>query len=254
MATELTEVLERRIVIRAQRETVFAYFIDSARFAKWWGEGSRIDPRPGGEVFIRYPNGVTASGQIREIRQPEKIVFTYVVAGGVETLVTIDLEETPQGTLLKLHHAFSSAKIRDHFVQGWRYQLALFSRIVGEEGKASVTRRVDDFFKAWGEPDAKTRRALIESCATPGVAFRDAFSATDGLEDLLANLEAVQVFMPGVTLSREGDVRVSHGSAMATWKATQGNGEPVGTGINVFDLSGDGRIAGVVGFWEQKSP
>ena len=253
MTTHLTEVLERRITIRARRETVFAYFTDSARFARWWGEGSRIDPRAGGEVFIRYPNGITATGEIREIHPPERIVFTYVT-GGVDSLVTIELTETAGGTLLVLHHAFSSARIRDHYVQGWRYQLALFSKVVGEDGKAAVARHVDDFFRAWGEPDASTRRALLESCATLSVAFRDAFSATDGLEELLANLEAVQIFLPGVTLERRGDVRVSHGNALASWTATRGGGEPAGAGINVFDLSADGRIAGVVGFWDEKKP
>jgi len=58
----------------------------------------------------------------------------------------------------------------------------------------------------------------------------------------------VQVFLPGVTLSRAGDVRVSHGSALAEWNAARG-GEAVGKGTNVFELAPDGRIAAVTGFW-----
>lgn len=249
--SELTETLERQILICARRETVFAYFTDSERFAKWWGKGSHIEARPGGAVFIHYPNGVTASGEVVEIEPPRRIVFTYVDAGGMVSLVTITLDETEQGTLLKLSHAFSSAKIRDHFVQGWRYQLALFSKVIAEEGQANVAERVDSFLRAWGEPDGKTRRTLLESCATPGIVFRDAYSATAGLDDLLAHLEAVQIFMPGIALARDGDVRVSHGTAIAGWKAKKQDGEPVGHGTNVHDLSPDGRIARVVGFWEK---
>ena len=247
MTAELRETLDRRITIRAARETVFAYFTDSERFARWWGQGSRIDPREGGEVFIRNPNGVTVTGRIVEIDPPEKIVFTYV-SGGVESLVTIRLEETAGGTELHLRHAFSSAKIRDHFVQGWRYQLAVFSRLVAEDAKEAVARSVDAFLRAWGEPDAAARRKLLEICATPEVSFRDAYSATDGLEDLLANLDAIQVHMPGVTLSRSGDVRLSHGTALADWTATK-DGAPVGTGTNVFEIAPDGRIARAAGFW-----
>lgn len=246
--TGLTESLDRAISICARRETVFRYFTDSGRFARWWGEGSSIEAHPGGKVFIRYPNGITASGQVVEIEPPRRIVFTYLT-GGVETLVTITLEETKQGTLLNLHHAFTSAKIRDHFVQGWRYQLALFSRAVAEEEQSGVAGRVDAFLRAWGEPDGNVRRTLLESCATEGIVFRDLYGATEGLEDLLANLEAVQVFMPGVTLARAGDVRLSHGTAIASWAAKRANGDPAGTGINVYDLSPDGRIARVVGFW-----
>lgn len=156
----------------------------------------------------------------------------------------------PEGTRLRLRHAFSSAKIRDQHVQGWRYQLALFSKAASAEAHAGVEERVDAFLRAWGDPDPATRRRLLESCAAPGIVFRDLYSATEGLEDLLANLEAIQMHMPGVRLSRDGDVRLSHGTALGRWIATKQDGETLGRGANVYDLSPDGKIARVVGFWE----
>jgi len=33
----IEHVLERTVLIRAKRETVFRYFTDSERFAAWWG-------------------------------------------------------------------------------------------------------------------------------------------------------------------------------------------------------------------------
>jgi uncharacterized protein YndB with AHSA1/START domain len=250
--TELSEFLDRRITIRARRETVFAYFTDSDRFARWWGKGSEIDPRPGGSIAIHYPDGSRARGRIVEIEPPRRIVFHYGLGGGDptgESLVTITLEENPVGTVLALRHAFTSAKIRDHFVQGWRYQLALFSRAVSEEVHTGAADRVDAFLSAWGDPDAPTRRRLLESCAAPEIVLRDAYSATDGLEDLLAQLEAVQTFMPGVSLTRDGEVLLSHGTAFARWTAKKSSGETFGRGTNVYDLAPDGKIARVVGFW-----
>jgi uncharacterized protein YndB with AHSA1/START domain len=250
---DFPEALERRITIRARPETVFRFFTDSTRFAKWWGEGSRIDPRKGGQVVIQYPGGVVVNGEIVEIDAPRRIVFTYKYASGIPadgSLVTITLDGSAQGTILNLRHAFSSAKIRDTHVQGWRYQLAVFSRAVAEDEQPSAVGRVDAWLRAWGDPDARQRRALLESCATTDVVFRDAYSATEGLEDLLAHLDAVQIFMPGVTLSRDGDVRLSHGTAIARWTATRADGAAQGKGANVYDLSPDGRFARVVGFWE----
>jgi uncharacterized protein YndB with AHSA1/START domain len=250
---EFPEALERRITIRARPETVFRFFTDSSRFAKWWGEGSRIDPRQGGQVVIQYPGGVVVDGEVLEIDVPRRIVFTYRYASGIPadgSLVTISLEESAQGTILNLRHAFSSAKIRDTHVQGWRYQLAVFSRAVAEDELPAAVERIDAWLRAWGDPDAAQRRALLTSCATDDVVFRDAYSATEGLEDLLAHLQAVQFFMPGVTLARDGDVRLSHGTALARWTATRADGAAAGTGTNVYDLSPDGRFARVVGFWE----
>lgn len=62
--------LEREVTIRAQ-PVVFSFFTDSVRWARWWGPGSTIDARVGGRVFIRYPNGVEAHGEILTIRPPE---------------------------------------------------------------------------------------------------------------------------------------------------------------------------------------
>ncbi len=192
-------------------------------------------------------------GEVLEVDPPRRIVFTYRYATGIPadgSLVTVVLEEDSQGTILSLHHAFSSAKIRDAHVQGWRYQLALFSKAVADESAAEAGVRVDASLAAWGEPDAGRRRALLEPAVTPEVVFRDAFSATEGLDDLLANLEAVQMHMPGATLSREGETRMSHGTALARCVARGSDGQPLGRGVNVYDFSPDGRIARIVGFWE----
>jgi uncharacterized protein YndB with AHSA1/START domain len=248
--TDLNETLDRQVTICAPRETVFRYFTDSERFARWWGEGSRIEARPGGALYIRNPGGAEVSGQVREVEPPRRIVFSYLMAGDVTSEVSITLEEVREGTLLRLHHAFSSAKVRDHFVQGWRYQLALFSKTVAAEAHATASERVDAYLRAWGDPDAGVRRSLLAGCAAPGIEFRDAYSATVGLEDLLAHLDAVQVHMPGIALARDGEVRLSHGTAVSNWKASKKDGSPVGKGVNVYDFAPDGRIARVIGFWE----
>jgi uncharacterized protein YndB with AHSA1/START domain len=97
--TDVDEIV-RTLEIRAPRETVFRYLTDPVRWAAWWGEGSSVDPRPGGKVLIRYPNGATASGSVREISPPARFVFTFgnesppgpIPSGG--STVTILLEES----------------------------------------------------------------------------------------------------------------------------------------------------------------
>ena len=251
----LEHVLERTVLIRAQRETVFRYFTDSERFAAWWGAGSTIDARPGGALRIRHPNGVLASGEVVEVMPPRRIVFTYgyedparpVRPGGSRVVVTLD--EGKEGTLLHLRHELADAAARDQHVQGWRYQLAVFANVVTRETSAGLSQAVDAFLAAWSEKDEARRRASLAAVATEDVTFADAFSCTAGIEDLVAHLAAAQVHMPGVVLSRTGDVRQCQGTAVVEWAAKGPEGTPRGQGTNVFDLAPDGRIARVVGFW-----
>ena len=248
-------VLERAVLIRARRETVFRYFTDSERFAAWWGAGSTIDAKAGGAVRIRYPNGVMASGEVVEVRPPERVVFTYgyedpskpVRPGGSRVVIT--LEEKKAGTLLHLRHELPDAATRDQHVQGWRYQLAVFANVVAREQHAALPAKVDAFFAAWSEKDEAQRRAALAAIVADDVAFADAFSCTSGLEDLVAHLGAAQMHMPGMVLARTGEPRQCQGTAVVDWTAKGPDGAERGRGTNVFDLAPDGRIARVVGLW-----
>lgn len=252
--TTLTHTLDRTVLIHADRDLVFRFFTDSARWAAWWGAGSSIEPRCGGRVLIRYPGGVEVSGEVVEIAEPVRLSFTYGFVSGKpippgSSLVTIDLEAEPAGTRVRLSHAFAEPSVRDEHVQGWRYQLSLFANAVANERHASAGAIVDRWFAAWSEPDGDTRKVALESIAAPGVSMRDQFSAIEGLPDLIEHLAAAQRFMPGLTMAREGEVRQCQGMAVAGWIARGPDGQERSRGTNVFVLSADGLIESVTGFW-----
>ena len=246
--------LDRTIVIRARRETVFRYFTDSLRWAKWWGAGSMIDPEVGGQVFVRHPNAVEAAGEVVEIDPPKRIVFTYGFASGEpvavgESLVTVTLEDDPEGTRLHLEHAFAEAAARDHHVQGWRYQLSVFANVVTAEVNAGAQDRIDAWFAAWSEPDADRRNAALDDHVAPQIRFCDRFSATAGIDDLRPHLAAVHQFMPGMRIERRGPIHHCQGTALCEWTARGADGGERGRGTNIFTLDAEGRIADVVGLW-----
>ena len=250
----LAHTLDRTVLIRAHREVVFRFFTDSARWAAWWGAGSSIDPRPGGRVFIRNPGGTEVSGEVVEIDEPERIVFTYGFVAGTpippgSSLVTIELERERGGTRVRLSHAFAEAAVRDEHVQGWRYQLSVFANAVADDAGAAVPEIVDRWFAAWSEPDAAKRNAALEHTVAPDVSMRDRFSAIEGSAELRAHLAAVHRFMPGMALSRDGNVRQCQGMAVADWVATGADGQERGRGTNVFTLTPDGKVESVTGFW-----
>jgi uncharacterized protein YndB with AHSA1/START domain len=250
--------LERTVMIRAPRETVFRYFTDSARWAAWWGAGSSIDPRPGGPMVIRYPNGTEARGEVLEVAPPERIAFTYGYASGDpiaagSSRVTIQLIEEGAGTRVRLTHALADAAVRDEHVQGWRCQLSLFSNVVSDEINAGAADRIDAWFAAWNEVDDAARGRAFGTIACTALSFHDRHSAIDGVGELSAQVGAYHRFMPGIRVMRRGDMRHCQGVALAEWAGVTEAGEERMSGTNVFVLDGAGRIEAVTGLWAAPS-
>jgi uncharacterized protein YndB with AHSA1/START domain len=246
--------LDRSVVIHAPRENVFRFLTDTPRWATWWGAGSTIDARPGGAVLIRYPGGTEVSGEVIELKPPERMVFTYGFVKGTpiapgSSRVTIRLEPHGLGTHLHLTHEFADEPVRDEHVQGWRYQLALFSNIVADELHSDAATLIDTWFDVWAEPDAKTRETALRRVAEGELRFQDRFGNTDGLDDLLPHIAAAQFHMPGLRMRRSGDVRHCQGTALVDWIASSTDGQERARGTNVFVLGATGRIRSVTGFW-----
>jgi len=124
----------------APRALVWRMWEDEDHRRRWWGpEGFAVlslesDFRPGGlwRVHMRSDSyGESwSSGVYREIRKPDRIVFTFAWEEGfgepTETLVTVTLEERDGKTIQHFHQApFRSVEIRDGHVGGWN---SLFNR------------------------------------------------------------------------------------------------------------------------------
>jgi uncharacterized protein YndB with AHSA1/START domain len=246
--------LDRTVVIHARPATVFEFFTNAQDWAAWWGAGSAIDARPGGQLLIRHPNGVEVLGEIIDLRAPERIVFTYGYASGGPippggSQVTIRLDSHPAGTLVQLTHEFTDAEQRDHHIQGWRFQLSLFANAVANKVHAAAADTVDRWFAAWSDPQTASREATLATITTDRTGFYDRFSSIAGADELRAHLAAVHKFMPGMRLERRGDVRHCQSRVLADWVALGVDGQERGRGTNLFVLDADSRIAEVTGFW-----
>ncbi len=252
----LVHRLDRNLVIRARRDTVFQFFTDSARWASWWGAGSTIDAHPGGRVLIRHPNGVEVSGEVVELRAPERIVFTYGSVSHKPTppgssRVTIRLDSHPQGTLLQLTHEFAESDLeaRDQHVQGWRFQLSLFANLIANTSNADATSLVDQWFAVWNEADAGVRERSLAAITASGVRFEDKYTCLEGADEINSHLTAARRFMPGIRLERRGAIRHCQWHVLADWVALNAENEERGRGTNLFILDADGHITTVTGFW-----
>jgi uncharacterized protein YndB with AHSA1/START domain len=249
---DMNETIERSIVIKAQRATVWRFFCDVERFASWWGPGSHIEARIGGAVRICYPGGSTASGEVLAIDPPNSIVFSFgyddpskpLRPGGSQ--VHVSLHEHPLGTRLELRHQLPTRELADQHVPGWRYQLAIFAKLAHAQQHGEREQVVDAWFSAWNASDRSAREQALMRAVGDDVEFVDGFAHLRGREELLEHLAAIAVHMPGVLLSRSGALRYAQATALVDWQAAR-EGTVLMAGTNVFELDADGRIARAVG-------
>jgi len=122
--------------IKAPRERVFAAWITPSDIARWLGgdkcqiEKATIDARVGGEYHFKMKGSDAGkpgmSGVYREVKSPERLVFTWFTGScneemaRVETLVTVQFTEQAGGTLVELtHEGFPTEELRDQHNHGW---------------------------------------------------------------------------------------------------------------------------------------
>ena len=144
-------------VFDAPRELVFNAWTDANQFQQWFGaaacEGSSLqsvkaDARVGGKyrLQVRRADGeyFTTVGVYREVKPPERLVFTWQFekdgSGGEfgeveppEMLVTLEFKARGQQTELTLtHERFASVESRDRHEEGWIGCLNELGKFVGK--------------------------------------------------------------------------------------------------------------------------
>jgi uncharacterized protein YndB with AHSA1/START domain len=116
-------VVERRVSVPPA--DVFLYFTDAERWMRWQGTAAEIDLRPGGIWRVNVTGQAYASGQVKEIVENERIVFTWgwehdemPVPPGSST-VAIELVPDGEGTLIRLTHSNLPPESIEIHRQGW---------------------------------------------------------------------------------------------------------------------------------------
>jgi uncharacterized protein YndB with AHSA1/START domain len=112
-------------------DRVWRAMTDPAALAAWfWPQrfnpSAEVDLRVGGRYRIDGPAvGMAVSGEYVAVEPPHRLVFTWTWDGeDAETLVTVELAATAEGTELSLRHERFGAgeageAARDSHAQGW---------------------------------------------------------------------------------------------------------------------------------------
>jgi uncharacterized protein YndB with AHSA1/START domain len=142
----------QRLRIEAPPESVFAYFTDPARMARWMGIGHKLDPVAGGAYIVEVNDRDVVVGQFVEIDPPRRVVFTWGWRDSREVppgSTTIEVNFTPDGdaTLVDFVHRGLPADQRDAHARGWTHFMARLA-IAGAGGDPGA----DAFATSGGQP------------------------------------------------------------------------------------------------------
>ncbi len=252
-------IVHREVLIHAPAEAIFGFFTEPEKLAAWFGAGSTIEARKGGEVSIRFPDGSPAQGKVLEIDAPRRIVFTWgypregsPIAPGATT-IEVTLADKPDGTLVSLKHRLPTQESADQHAGGWAYHMARLSSQAARAFYAEpASAAVDAWFAAWateGDESAKHLSAGV----TEDVVYRDDAAIASSRAELHDHIARCHKFMHGVKMVRTGPVFQVADEALCD-AAMEAAGKQFGTVRLAFKLARDGRIRHATGFFESAIP
>jgi hypothetical protein len=125
---------------------------------------------------------------------------------------------------------------------------------IQKEARMNAKETVDTYMAAWNETDEAKRKAMLERCWAEDGAYTDPVADIAGREALSATIAGFQAQMPGASIITTSAIDQHHDRVRFGWKLLSPDGETRIEGIDVGQLSADGKLQSIVGFWGASPP
>lgn len=112
-----------------------------------------------------------------------------------------------------------------------------------------ITQSLDFFGKAWNEPDAAKREALINDAWVENGEFIDPMNQIKGRKNLLPILTDFITRYPGTEVIQTSAIDQHHSVYRVSWKIILANGEPLIEGTDFGEFNKDGKITRITSFF-----
>jgi hypothetical protein len=113
----------------------------------------------------------------------------------------------------------------------------------------TLDQLIDTYCAAWSDPDPMRRREILERVWADGATYTDPRVHAVGLDELLVHIDKVVAGRPGAKVVRTSRVDAHHDVARFAWHVVQAGGTALPESLDVVELSADGRIQRVIGFF-----
>lgn len=108
---------------------------------------------------------------------------------------------------------------------------------------------IDDYCAAWSEPDLARRAQLLARVWAPGASYTDPRAQLVGADQLSAHITKILAQRPGARVVRTSAIDLHHGAARFAWRVVQADGSMLPEGIDFAEISADGKLQRIVGFF-----
>jgi len=124
-----------------------------------------------------------------------------------------------------------------------------------EPSQAAIDEIVKIYCDAWGEPDVTKRRQLLQRVWAEDATYSDpATNPIKGREALVNHISAHLQNYPGSKIVPSSHANLHHGMLRFSWHFVLPDGKVQTEGIDFGELTPDGRIAKIVGFFGSLKP
>ena len=113
-----------------------------------------------------------------------------------------------------------------------------------------ITTLVERYIAAWNETDPTNRLSLIARTWAGDATFVDPLMEGEGHAGIDALIRGVQERFPGLRFRPFGTTESHHARARFSWELAPEAGDAVARGTDFAELSADGRLRAVIGFFD----
>lgn len=126
MPAHVQMTAEKTVVLPVSPDEAFALITEPDRLRRWKTVAARVDLRAGGDYRWTVVPGHVAAGSFREVVPGRRLVFGWGWEGSEDlppdtSTVTVTLEPTERGTLVRLVHEGLTAEQEAGHLEGWTH-------------------------------------------------------------------------------------------------------------------------------------
>lgn len=110
------------------------------------------------------------------------------------------------------------------------------------------TGLVESYLQMWNETDTGARRRLVKRVMTDDASYVDPMATVTGTDAIVELIGAVQAQFPGHQFELHTHPDAHHDRMRFRWALRADAGKPVAIGLDIAELTPDGRMGSVTGF------